>query len=58
MCPLSDPTTLLPPLLPPRQWFIYKFDRQQAGLMGLSFDEGEFGVVGYAVKVRTKGDPN
>ncbi|KAL4457505.1 hypothetical protein ABPG75_012370 [Micractinium tetrahymenae] len=33
-----------------RQWFIYLFDRQQAGLAGLSFDEGEFGVCGYIVK--------
>lgn len=32
------------------QFFIYKFDRTQAGLAGLSFDEGEFGVVGYIVK--------
>lgn len=29
------------------QWFIYKFDRQQGGLSGLSFDEGTFGVFGY-----------
>lgn len=33
-----------------QQWFIYKFDKQQAGLAGLSFDEGEFGVVGYITK--------
>lgn len=32
------------------QFFIYKFDRQQAGLAGLSFDEGEFGVCGYITK--------
>ena len=32
-----------------RQWFISKFDRTQAGLAGLSFDEGEFGVFGYVV---------
>ncbi|KAF6262263.1 permease family-domain-containing protein [Scenedesmus sp. NREL 46B-D3] len=29
------------------EWFIYKFDKQQAGLSGLSFDEGTFGVFGY-----------
>lgn len=29
------------------QFFIYKFDSSQAGLGGLSFDEGEFGVFGY-----------
>ena len=28
-------------------FFIYKFDRQQSGLAGLSFDEGVFGVFGY-----------
>ena len=27
-------------------WFIYKFDKQQAGLAGLAFDEGTFGVFG------------
>jgi cyclophilin family peptidyl-prolyl cis-trans isomerase len=29
------------------EWFMYKFDKQQAGLAGLSFDEGTFGVFGY-----------
>jgi peptidylprolyl isomerase len=29
------------------EWFIFKFDKQQAGLAGLSFDEGRFGVFGY-----------
>ena len=29
------------------EFFIYKFDPSQAGLSGLSFDEGEFGVFGY-----------
>ena len=29
------------------EWFIYKFDKQQAGLAGLAFDEGTFGVFGY-----------
>jgi hypothetical protein len=29
------------------QFFIFKFDGQQAGLSGLAFDEGEFGVFGY-----------
>ncbi|GAB4820888.1 hypothetical protein N2152v2_007934 [Parachlorella kessleri] len=33
-----------------RQWFIYKFDRFQAGLAGLSFDEGSFGVFGYVTE--------
>ncbi|PSC69067.1 peptidyl-prolyl cis-trans cyclophilin-type [Micractinium conductrix] len=33
-----------------RQFFIYKFSKQQAGLAGLSFDEGEFGVCGYITK--------
>ena len=28
-------------------WFVFKFDKQQAGLAGLSFDEGTFGVFGY-----------
>ena len=32
------------------QWFIYKYDRQAAGLAGLSFDEGQFGVVGYVTQ--------
>lgn len=31
-------------------FFIYKFDRQQSGLAGLSFDEGVFGVFGYVIK--------
>jgi hypothetical protein len=34
------------------QWFIYKFDKAQAGLSGLSFDEGEFGVFGYVTEGR------
>jgi cyclophilin family peptidyl-prolyl cis-trans isomerase len=32
------------------EWFVYKFDKQQAGLAGLSFDEGTFGVFGYVTK--------
>ena len=28
-------------------WFVFKFDKQQAGLSGLAFDEGRFGVFGY-----------
>ena len=28
------------------QFFIMKFDKQQAGLAGLAFDEGKFGVFG------------
>lgn len=31
-------------------FFIYKFDRQQSGLAGLSFDEGVFGVFGYVTE--------
>lgn len=31
------------------EFFIYKFDRSQAGLAGMSFDEGNFGVFGYVV---------
>eukprot|EP01025_Chloroclados_australasicus_P033218 TRINITY_DN3380_c1_g1_i2.p2 TRINITY_DN3380_c1_g1~~TRINITY_DN3380_c1_g1_i2.p2 ORF type:complete len:411 (-),score=43.15 TRINITY_DN3380_c1_g1_i2:103-1311(-) len=34
----------------PTDWFIYKFDRSQAGLAGLAFDEGRFGVFGYVTK--------
>eukprot|EP00879_Flechtneria_rotunda_P020654 GHRR01021733.1.p1 GENE.GHRR01021733.1~~GHRR01021733.1.p1 ORF type:complete len:353 (+),score=128.68 GHRR01021733.1:879-1937(+) len=29
------------------EWFVYKFSKQQAGLSGLAFDEGTFGVFGY-----------
>lgn len=29
------------------EFFVYKFDRSQAGLAGMSFDEGTFGVFGY-----------
>ena len=29
------------------EFFIYKFDPTQAGLAGLSFEEGEFAVFGY-----------
>lgn len=32
------------------EFFIFKFDRQSAGLSGLSFEEGEFGVFGYITK--------
>lgn len=39
-------------LVSSQRWFIYKFDRSQAGLSGLSFDEGEFGVLGYVTKVK------
>ncbi|KAG2496893.1 hypothetical protein HYH03_004901 [Edaphochlamys debaryana] len=31
-------------------WFVYKFDKQQAGLAGLAFDEGTFGVFGYVTE--------
>jgi hypothetical protein len=33
-------------------WFIYKFDKQQAGLAGLAFDEGTFGVFGWVRRSR------
>eukprot|EP00195_Chlamydomonas_chlamydogama_P006999 CAMPEP_0202892210 /NCGR_PEP_ID=MMETSP1392-20130828/1989_1 /ASSEMBLY_ACC=CAM_ASM_000868 /TAXON_ID=225041 /ORGANISM="Chlamydomonas chlamydogama, Strain SAG 11-48b" /LENGTH=381 /DNA_ID=CAMNT_0049576099 /DNA_START=237 /DNA_END=1383 /DNA_ORIENTATION=+ len=32
------------------EWFVYKFDKQQAGLAGLAFDEGTFGVFGYVTE--------
>ena len=35
------------------EFFIYKFSREQAGLSGLAFDEGQFGVFGYVTAVRT-----
>ncbi len=31
-------------------WFIYKYDRQSAGLAGLAFDEGTFSVLGYVTR--------
>lgn len=34
------------------EFFIYKFSREQAGLSGLAFDEGQFGVFGYVTGVR------
>lgn len=34
------------------QFFIHKFDKQQSGLAGLAFDEGEFGVFGYITEGR------
>eukprot|EP00798_Chlamydomonas_sp_ICE-L_P006267 gene6267-2895_t len=43
------------------EWFIFKFDKQQAGLAGLAFDEGTFGVFGYVTQgmdVVTKLSPN
>lgn len=33
------------------EFFVFKFTREQAGLSGLSFDEGTFGVFGYVTKV-------
>lgn len=32
------------------EFFIFKYNRQQAGLSGLSFDEGNFSVFGYVTK--------
>ncbi|KAI8474603.1 MAG: cyclophilin-type peptidyl-prolyl cis-trans isomerase [Monoraphidium minutum] len=37
-------------LLSGDEWFIFKFDKQQAGLAGLSFDEGRFGVFAYVTE--------
>lgn len=31
------------------EFFVYKFNRAEAGLAGMSFDEGNFGVFGYVV---------
>ena len=36
------------------EFFIYKFSREQAGLSGLAFDEGQFGVFGYVTAVRQR----
>ena len=36
------------------EFFIYKFSREQAGLSGLAFDEGQFGVFGYVTAVRLR----
>lgn len=36
------------------EFFIYKFSREQAGLSGLAFDEGQFGVFGYVTAVRPR----
>lgn len=33
------------------EFFIYKFSKEQAGLSGLAFDEGIFGVCGYVTEV-------
>eukprot|EP00967_Tisochrysis_lutea_P117806 scaffold190816_cov21-Tisochrysis_lutea.AAC.2 len=35
-------------------FFMYRFSKQQAGLGGMAFDEGTFGVFGYITKVRFK----
>lgn len=35
------------------QFFLYKFVRQNSGLAGLSFDEGQFAVCGYVTGVRS-----
>ncbi|GFR50671.1 hypothetical protein Agub_g12923 [Astrephomene gubernaculifera] len=39
-----------PSYLSGSDWFVYKFDKQQAGLAGLAFDEGSFGVFGYVTE--------
>lgn len=36
------------------EFFIYKFSKEQAGLSGLAFDEGIFGVCGYVTDVRSQ----
>jgi hypothetical protein len=33
------------------EFFIYKFSKEQAGLSGLAFDEGIFGICGYVTEV-------
>ena len=32
------------------EFFVYKFSKEQAGLSGLAFDEGIFGVFGYVTE--------
>ena len=32
------------------EFFVYKFTPEQAGLGGLAFDEGAFGVFGYVIE--------
>ena len=39
------------------EFFIYKFSKEQAGLSGLAFDEGVFGVFGYVTEVRFGSHP-
>lgn len=39
------------------EFFIYKFSKEQAGLSGLAFDEGIFGVFGYVTEVRFGSHP-
>ena len=34
------------------EFFVGKFSTEQAGLAGLAFDEGTFGVFGYVTRVR------
>lgn len=40
-----------PPLVAPAPHHPAQFERQQAGLAGLSFDEGEFGCAAAAARV-------
>lgn len=44
------PGSQAPGVVSDQEFFIYKFVRQQSGLAGLSFDEGQFGVFGYVTK--------
>ena len=39
------------------QFFLYKFVRQNSGLAGLSFDEGNFAVCGYVTGVSSSAGP-
>lgn len=39
-----------PGIVSDKDFFIYKYQRQQSGLAGLSFDEGQFPVFGYVTQ--------
>ena len=36
------------------EFFVYKFSKEQAGLSGLAFDEGIFGVFGYVTEASSE----
>jgi hypothetical protein len=50
MARLPDYSGIPPGFVSGHQFVIYLFDKRQAGLAGLSFDEGEFGVMGYVTQ--------